>query len=477
MISGEPVPVAKAVGAAVIGGTINRNGSLTVTATRVGGDTVLAQIIRMVEEAQGAKLPVQAAVDRVTQWFVPAVMALAALTFLAWLAVGGEGALTNALINAVAVLIVACPCAMGLATPTSIVVGTGRAAELGVLFRRGDALQALRNVATVAFDKTGTLTLGRPELTDLRVAEGLAENDVLALVAAVEARSEHPTAEAIVRAARSRGLTLANAVGFMARPGQGVGARVAGRKVDVGSARLMAALKVDVAALAPAAEALAADGKSPVFAALDGKAAAVLAVADPVKPTAAATVARLRSAGLRVAMITGDHKATAAAIARRLGIDEVAAEVLPAGKVDAVAALKAHGAVAFVGDGINDAPALAAADVGIAIGSGTDVAIESADVVLLGSDLRAVEDAIAISRATMGNIRQNLFWAFAYNVVLIPVAAGVLAPLGILLSPMLASAAMGLSSVFVVGNALRLRNFARRDMPRIAVTHPVPQGA
>jgi Cu+-exporting ATPase len=494
MISGEAVPVAKGAGAGVIGGTINRNGSFTFTATRVGGDTVLAGIIRMVEEAQGAKLPVQAAVDRVTQWFVPAVMAIAALTFVLWLAFGGEAALSRALINAVTVLIVACPCAMGLATPTSIVVGTGRAAELGVLFRRGDALQRLRGVATIAFDKTGTLTLGRPELTDLRVAEGFADDEVLAAVAAVEARSEHPTAEAIVRAAKgaswpetnpqqrvisgkARNLTIPNAVGFMARPGQGVGARVSGRKVDIGSARLMAALKVDVAALAPVAEALAGEGKSPVYAAIDGRAAAVLAVSDPVKPSAAATVARLRAAGLRVVMITGDHKATAAAIARRLRIDEVVAEVLPAGKVEAVKALKSHGPLAFVGDGINDAPALAAADVGIAIGSGTDVAIESADVVLLGSDLGMVENAIAISRATMRNIGQNLFWAFAYNVVLIPVAAGVLAPVSIALSPILAGAAMGLSSVFVVGNALRLRNFARRDPPRAPVANPVPQGA
>ncbi len=477
MISGEAAPVAKAAGAGVVGGTINKNGSFVFAATRVGGDSVLAQIIRMVEEAQGAKLPVQAAVDRVTQWFVPAVMAVAALTFAAWLAFGGEAGLVHGLISAVAVLIVACPCAMGLATPTSIVVGTGRAAELGVLFRRGDALQTLRSVKTIAFDKTGTLTLGRPELTDLRAADGVDEATVLTLAAALEARSEHPTAEAIVRAAKTRGLALASPIGFMARPGQGVSGRVSGRRVDVGSARLMAALKVDIAALAPAAEALAAEGKSPVYVAVDGRPAAVLAVSDPLKPSAAATVARLKAAGYRVAMITGDHQATAAAIARRLGIDEVAAEVLPAGKVDAVTGLKANGPVAFVGDGINDAPALAAADVGIAVASGTDIAIESADVVLLGTDLATVENALAISRATMRNIGQNLFWAFAYNVVLIPVAAGVLAPVGWSLSPMLAGGAMGLSSVFVVGNALRLRAFHRGGAAMPSAGEPAVQGA
>lgn len=461
MITGEPVPVSKGVGADVVGGTLNKTGAFSFRVTQVGANTVLAQIIRLVEEAQGSKLPIQAMVDKVTMWFVPAVMAAAVLTFLVWLVFGPSPALTFALVNAVAVLIIACPCAMGLATPTSIMVGTGRAAELGVLFRKGEALQALRDVSVVALDKTGTLTKGRPELTDLVPADGFAYDHVLALVAAVETRSEHPIAEAIVAAAGQRELTLAPVDGFEATPGYGVTATVSGRTVAVGADRFMTRLGLDVSTFLPTAQRLGEEGKSPLYAAIDGRLAAVIAVADPIKDTTPEAIRALHALGLKVAMITGDNAATAAAIARQLGIDEVAAEVLPDGKVAALKTFRANGArVAFVGDGINDAPALAEADVGLAIGTGTDVAIEAADVVLMSGDLRGVTNAIALSQATIRNIKQNLFWAFAYNAVLIPVAAGALYPLnGMLLSPIFAAAAMALSSIFVLGNALRLKRF------------------
>ncbi|MGE0280464.1 MAG: heavy metal translocating P-type ATPase [Rhizobiaceae bacterium] len=461
MITGEPVPVSKGEGAQVVGATINKTGSFSYRATKVGADTVLAQIIRMVEQAQGAKLPIQALVDKVTMWFVPAVIAAAALTFLVWLVFGPEPALTFALVNAVAVLIIACPCAMGLATPTSIMVGTGRAAEMGVLFRKGDALQTLRDAEVIAVDKTGTLTRGRPELTDLVTVEGLDRNEVLALVASVETRSEHPIGEAIVEAAGRRWLTLEAAHGFEATPGYGVKATVGGRKVEVGADRLMVRLGLNLTAFAETARRLGEEGKSPLYAAIDGRLAAIIAVSDPVRETTPEAVTALHALGLKVAMITGDNRRTAEAIARRLGIDEVIAEVLPDGKVDAVKRLAANGRkIAFVGDGINDAPALAQADVGIAIGTGTDVAIESADVVLMSGDLRGVANAIALSKATIRNIKQNLFWAFAYNVVLIPVAAGLLYPThGWLLSPMLAAGAMAFSSIFVLTNALRLKAF------------------
>lgn len=461
MITGEPVPVSKGVGAEVVGGTINKIGAFSFRVTKVGANTVLAQIIRLVEEAQGSKLPIQALVDKVTLWFVPAVMAAAALTFLIWLIFGPTPALTFALVNAVAVLIIACPCAMGLATPTSIMVGTGRAAELGVLFRKGEALQALRDVSVIALDKTGTLTKGRPELTDLVPAEGFDYDEVLALVAAVETRSEHPIAEAIVAAAKQRDLKIAAIEAFDATPGFGVSAKVSGRTVAVGADRFMTQLGLDVASFLPAAQRLGEQGKSPLYAAIDGRLAAVIAVADPIKETTPEAIKALHALGLKVAMITGDNAATASAIARQLGIDEVAAEVLPDGKVAALKQFRSHGArVAFVGDGINDAPALAEADVGLAIGTGTDVAIEAADVVLMSGDLRGVANAIALSQATIRNIKQNLFWAFAYNAVLIPVAAGMLYPInGTLLSPIFAAAAMALSSVFVLGNALRLKRF------------------
>ncbi|MBC3945032.1 copper-translocating P-type ATPase [Erwinia persicina] len=461
MITGEPVPVSKGIGAEVVGGTINKTGAFSFRVTKIGANTVLAQIIRLVEQAQGSKLPIQALVDKVTMWFVPAVMTGAGLTFIIWLFLGPDPALTFALINAVAVLIIACPCAMGLATPTSIMVGTGRAAELGVLFRKGEALQALRDVSVVALDKTGTLTKGRPELTDLVPAEGFEYKEVLALVAAIETRSEHPIAEAIVAAAKQQDITLASVESFEAVPGFGVSAQVAGRTVAVGADRYMTQLGLDVNSLQPTARRLGEQGKSPLYAAIDGRLAAIIAVADPIKETTPEAIRALHALGLKVAMITGDNKATAAAIARQLGIDEVAAEVLPDGKVAALKKFRANGArVAFVGDGINDAPALAESDVGLAIGTGTDVAIEAADVVLMSGDLRCVADAIALSQATIRNIKQNLFWAFAYNALLIPVAAGLLYPLnGMLLSPMFAAAAMALSSVFVLGNALRLKRF------------------
>jgi Cu+-exporting ATPase len=461
MLTGEPAPVAKAAGDAVTGGTVNGAGSFSFRASRVGADTTLAQIIRMVEAAQGAKLPIQGLVDRITLWFVPAVMAVAALAVVAWLLLGPEPALTLALVAGVSVLIVACPCAMGLATPTSIMVGTGRAAEMGVLFRKGDALQALSGVRVVALDKTGTVTEGRPELTDLRCAEGFDRAGVLRRVAAVEARSEHPVAEAILRAARAEGLEPASAQGFASITGHGVEGMVEGARVLVGNGRFMAREGIDTAALAAEEEALARRGRTALYAAVDGRLAALIGVADPVKPASRAAVAALKAQGLTVAMITGDRRATAEAIAAETGIDRVIGDVLPGGKVEALDALRETGPVAFVGDGINDAPALAHAEVGIAIGTGTDVAIESADVVLMSGDLRGVVNALEVSRRTMSNIRQNLFWAFAYNTALIPVAAGVLYPFfGVLLSPMLAAGAMALSSVFVLGNALRLRRVA-----------------
>ncbi|MEW5687907.1 MAG: heavy metal translocating P-type ATPase [Pseudomonadota bacterium] len=461
MITGEPIPVEKAAGAAVVGGTVNKTGAFRFRATKVGAATMLSQIVRMVEAAQGAKLPIQALVDQVTSWFVPAVIGIATLTFAVWLLFGASPALSFALVNAVAVLIIACPCAMGLATPTSIMVGTGKAAELGILFRRGEALQSLRDVQVVAFDKTGTLTLGRPALTDLQVAHGRDEAQILRLIAAVEASSEHPVAQAIVDAAKSRELSIPPAEDFQSIPGFGVAAQVEGRNVEVGADRYMTRLGISVAALSAEAERLAREAKTPLYAAVDGELVAIVAVADPIKPTTAAALQALHAQGLKVVMITGDNARTANAVAEQLGLDDVVAEVLPDGKVAAVRDLQARfGRLAFVGDGVNDAPALAAADVGIAMGTGTDIAIESADVVLMRSDLQGVATALALSRAVLRNIRQNLVWAFGYNVVLIPVAAGALYPaFGLLLSPMVAAGAMALSSVSVLTNALRLRAF------------------
>jgi len=461
MITGEPLAVRKEEGEELVAGTVNQNGALTLRATRTGNDTVLAHIIRMVEQAQASKLPIQAWVDRVTMWFVPAVMAVAVATFLIWLAWGPSPRLSFALVNAVAVLIIACPCAMGLATPTSIMVGTGRAAQLGVLIRKGDALQSLRDARVVALDKTGTLTEGRPALTDMVLVPGLDRAWVLGRMAAAEARSEHPIADAIVRAAQEEGISIDEAQAFEADMGSGIRAIVSGTRVEIGAQRYMDGLGVDTAALRDAALALAQEGKTPVYAALDGKLAAMAAVADPLKPSAVSAIKALHAMGLKTAMVTGDNHRTAQAIARQLGIDDVRAEVMPDGKVAAVKALREqYGTLVFVGDGINDAPALAAADIGIAIGSGTDIAMEAADVVLMSGSMEGVATAIDLSRATLANIRQNLFWAFAYNTALIPVAAGVFYPAaGILLSPIFAAGAMALSSVFVLGNALRLRAY------------------
>ncbi|KJV44693.1 copper-translocating P-type ATPase [Acinetobacter indicus] len=462
MISGEPLPVEKMAGSAVVGGTINQNGSLSIRATAVGADSVLAQIIRMVEQAQGSKLPIQALVDKVTMWFVPAVMLMAVLTFLAWLIFGPEPALTFGLVNAVAVLIIACPCAMGLATPTSIMVGTGRGAEMGILFRKGEALQLLQEAQVVAVDKTGTLTEGKPQLTDFHVQAGFEQAQLLSWVAAVEAKSEHPIAFAIVEAAQQQGFSLPAVSDFDSIVGSGVKGQVNGQWLHIGADRYMHQLGLSTTAFDQVAARLGQEGKTPLYVAVEDQLAAIIAVADPIKDSTFAAIEALHQLGVKVAMITGDNRHTAEAIARQLKIDTVVAEVLPEGKVDSVRELQQqYGRLAFVGDGINDAPALAQADVGLAIGTGTDVAIEAADVVLMSGSLKGIPNAIALSQATIRNIRQNLFWAFVYNVALIPIAAGVLYPLwGILLSPMFAAGAMALSSVFVLGNALRLKRFA-----------------
>ncbi|CTQ56137.1 Copper-transporting P-type ATPase [Roseibium album] len=483
MITGEPIPVEKVTGMPVTGGTINGSGGLQFKATRVGADTTLSQIIRMVEEAQGAKLPIQGLVDRITLWFVPAVMLVAVLTVVAWLLFGPEPALTLALVAGVSVLIIACPCAMGLATPTSIMVGTGRAAEMGVLFRKGDALQQLAEVDVVALDKTGTVTQGRPELTDLVLAEGFDRETVLSVVAAVESRSEHPVAEAIVRAAAAEDSERMEAENFTSITGHGVRADVAGQQVLVGADRLMLKEGIEVGKMSDHETDLARRGRTALFAAINGQVAAVIGVADPVKPSSKDAIAALHAQGLRVAMITGDKRETAEAIAAETGIDTIVAGVLPDGKIAALNDLKsANKKIAFVGDGINDAPALAHADVGIAIGTGTDVAIESADVVLMSGDLRGVVNAYEVSRRTMRNIKENMFWAFAYNTALIPVAAGVLYPaLGVLLSPVLAAGAMALSSVFVLTNALRLRavkpSMDETEAPQLREKAQVPAAA
>ncbi|TCM65794.1 Cu+-exporting ATPase [Acinetobacter calcoaceticus] len=461
MISGEPIPVEKVAGGSVVGGTVNQTGSIRIRATAVGSDSVLSQIIHMVEQAQGGKLPIQAMVDKVTMWFVPVVMLLAVLTFLVWLIFGPEPALSLALVNAVAVLIIACPCAMGLATPTSIMVGTGRGAEMGVLFRKGEALQLLKQAKVVAVDKTGTLTAGKPTLTDFEVVAGFDHDDVLAKVASVEAKSEHPIAQAIVLAAAERGLALQPILDFNSVTGYGIEAKIAQHVIYVGADRYMEKLGLHPEAFAQTAARLGEEGKTPLYVAIDDQLAAIVAVADPIKASSFAAIDALHKLGLKVAMITGDNRHTAQAIAKQLHIDEVVAEVLPEGKVAAINKLKQqYGRVAFVGDGINDAPALAEADVGLAIGTGTDVAIEAADVVLMSGSLIGVPNAIALSKATIDNIHQNLFWAFIYNAALIPVAAGLLYPsFGILLSPIFAAGAMALSSVFVLTNALRLRAF------------------
>lgn len=410
MITGEPIPVEKVPGSLMVGGTVNQKGALRLRATAVGGQTMLSQIIRMVEQAQGSKLPIQAVVDKVTLWFVPVVMLAALLTFLAWLTFGPSPALSFALVNAVAVLIIACPCAMGLATPTSIMVGTGRGAEMGILFRKGEALQLLKDARVVAVDKTGTLTEGRPVMTDLELAEGFELDLVLAKVAAVESRSEHPIARAIVEAALGKEISLPALTEFDSITGMGVRATVDGERVEVGADRFMRELGLDIEYFSKTAIRLGNEGKSPLYVAIDGRLAAIIAVADPIKSSTPIAINALHQLGLKVAMITGDNANTANAIARQLGIDEVVAEVLPEGKVEAVRRLKeSYGKVAYVGDGINDAPALAVADIGLAIGTGTDIAVESADVVLMSGNLQGVPNAIGLSKATIGNIRQNLF--------------------------------------------------------------------
>ena len=463
MISGESLPVTKRPEDLVIGGTLNIAGTLTFRATRVGADTVLARIVRLVSDAQGSRAPIQRLADTVTGYFVPAVLGLAALTFVVWLIAGPAPSFNLAVVNAVAVLIIACPCALGLATPTSIMVGAGKGAEAGVLFRNAEALERLESVRAVVLDKTGTLTEGKPAITDIvRAAAAPAEEDLLALVAAAERPSEHPLGAAIVReAVEVRGLPPRMATAFEAMPGAGIRAAVGDTIVLVGRPGFLIDAGVDVAPLTRAADELAAAGKTPVFVALDGRLSAVIAIADTVKPGSIEAVAQLRHLGLEVLMLTGDNRRTAEAIARTLGIERVLADIRPDAKSAAVKALQAEGKpVAMVGDGINDAPALASADVGIAMGTGTDVAIESAGVTLMSGDPRGLITAIALSQATMRNIRQNLFWAFAYNIVLIPVAMGALYPVaGILLDPILAAAAMALSSVTVVSNALRLRRF------------------
>jgi Cu+-exporting ATPase len=467
MITGESLPVSKRGDDLVVGGTLNTTGTLTFRATRVGADTVLARIIRLVSDAQGSRAPIQRLADVVTGYFVPVVLGLAALTFIVWFVFGPQPAFNMALLNTVAVLIIACPCALGLATPTSIMVGTGKGAENGILFRNAEALERLGAVQAVVIDKTGTLTEGKPRVTDVVQSEGVLDEDmILALVAAAERGSEHPLADAIVReATERRGLAVPDAADFLAVAGGGVSATVSGRVVVVGRPGFLESVGIHVAALVGAADDLAADGKTPVFAAIDGRAAAVIAIADTLKAGSVEAVAELLRLGIAVTMLTGDNRRTAEAIARTAGIDRVVADVRPDGKAAAGKALQAGGkVVAMVGDGVNDAPALASADVGVAMGTGTDVAMESAGVTLMSGDLRGLATAIDLSRATMRNIRQNLFWAFGYNVILIPIAMGVLYPVtGMLLDPIFAAAAMALSSVTVVSNALRLRRFRGRQ--------------
>src|SRR5215208_6862394 len=473
MITGEPIPVAKRSGDEVIGATINASGTFRFRATRVGEETALHQIMRMVEKARGSKAPIQRLADRISAVFVPAVIGMAAVTFLIWLVIGPEPALTFALLNTVAVLIIACPCAMGLATPTSIMVGTGKGAESGILIKGGEALEGAYKLDTVILDKTGTLTRGAPALTDLVVGDGIDEVELLRLVASAEHGSEHSLGEAIVRGAKERGLSLIEAEGFETISGGGVRARVGGREVLVGNRRFVSESGVSEDGLLSKGEELAREGKSPVFVAVDGEPAGLVGVADVVREESREAIEQLHSLGLEVAMLTGDNRRTAEAIARQLSVDRVVAEVRPEDKANEIRGLQAEGKkVGMVGDGINDAPALAQADVGIAIGTGTDVAMEAADLTLISGDVRGVARAINLSKARVRNIKQNLFWAFAYNVALIPVAAGVLYPLfsdgsvpEILrpvlgeygfLNPVLA-AAMALSSVTVVSNALRLR--------------------
>jgi Cu+-exporting ATPase len=459
MVTGEPVPVSKGVGDRLIGATVNGTGSLLLRAERVGADTLLAQIVRMVSEAQRSRAPIQKLADIVSGYFVPAVIGVAMATFIAWWLWGPEPRLAHAMINAVAVLIIACPCALGLATPMSIMVGTGKGAQVGVLIKNAEALEIMRKVDTLVVDKTGTLTEGKPQLVSVVARDPAREQDNLRLAASLERGSEHPLAEAIVRGAQARGVALAAVDDFQSITGMGVSGRVEGRTVALGNIKLFEALGIDPADLAQMAEAQRAEGQTVMLLAIDGKAAGLLGVADPIKDSTPAAIRALHDEGIEVVMLTGDSRRTAEAVARKLGIDRVQAEVLPEQKADVVKQLQAQGrVVAMAGDGINDAPALAQAQVGIAMGTGTDVAMESAGVTLVKGDLRGIVRARRLSRLTLRNIRQNLFFAFVYNALGVPVAAGVLYPaFGLLLSPMIAAAAMSFSSVSVVTNALRLR--------------------
>jgi Cu+-exporting ATPase len=462
MITGEWMPVSKKVGERVTGGTINRTGAFRYRATTLGTDSVLARIVRVMREAQASRAPIQALADRISAVFVPTVLVISAGTFIIWLIAGGETSLGRALAASVSVLIIACPCAMGLAVPTAVMVATGRGAQLGVLIKGGEALQRAGDVTLVALDKTGTVTEGRPTVTDVipnSTGPVRDEPELLRLAASLESVSEHPLADAIVRHARERGLTIEPPDTFVASPGRGVRATTGGRSVAIGNEALMREVGVDVTPLGAQLDQVAVQGKTPVLLAVDGSLAGLVAITDPLRPTAVETVRALRSRGLEVALITGDHERTAHAIAREAGIDRVVAGVSPEGKVAEIQRLRGSGhVVAMVGDGINDAPALAAADVGIAIGTGTDIALEAADVALMRGDPRGIVDAIDLSRRTMRTMRQNLFWAFVYNVIGIPIAAGVLYPaFGVLLNPIFASAAMAFSSVSVVTNSLRLR--------------------
>jgi Cu+-exporting ATPase len=461
MLTGESLPVEKYPGDEVMGATINKTGSFKFEATKVGRDTALAQIIKLVEEAQGSKAPIQRLADRVASIFVPTVILISVVTFGIWLIFGPHPAFTFALLNFVAVLIIACPCAMGLATPTAIMVGTGRGAENGILIKSGESLETVHRVKTIIFDKTGTLTQGKPLVTDVVVSDGYQEEQVLRWAASVEKESEHSLGEAIVSAAREKNIQLQAVETFEAIPGHGVKARIDGEPLLLGNLRLMEENGVGVDGLRDEAARLAGEGKTPMIVALNGRAAGIVAVADTLKPNTREAVEALHRMGVEVIMITGDNERTAKAIASQIGIDRVLAEVLPWDKSQQVKKLQEEGKiVAMVGDGINDAPALAQADVGIAIGTGTDVAIESSDITLISGDLRAVIAAIQLSRRTIRTIKQNLFWAFIYNILGIPIAAGILYPFwGVLLNPMIASAAMAMSSVSVVTNSLRLKRF------------------
>ncbi len=459
MVTGESMPVTKEVGDKVVGGAINQTGSFLMRAEKVGADTLLSQIVQMVAQAQRSRAPIQRMADQVSGWFVPAVILVAVIAFATWSLIGPEPRFSFGLVAAVSVLIIACPCALGLATPISIMVGVGRGAQAGVLIKNAESLERFEKIDTLVIDKTGTLTEGRPAVTAIRPVAGIDEAELLRLAASLERASEHPLADAIVRAAKARDLQLSQPGEFDSPVGKGVVGVVDGKRLILGSGKFQAEQGIDTSALDAEAEALRADGATAIFAAIDGRAAGVFAIADPIKPTTADAVRALKAEGIRLVMMTGDNRTTALAVARKLGIDEVEAEVLPQDKAAVVERLRKEGRiVAMAGDGVNDAPALAAAEVGIAMGAGSDVAIESAGVTLLKGDLQGLIKARRLSRAVMRNIRQNLFFAFFYNVAGVPIAAGVLYPVfGLLLSPAIAAGAMALSSVSVVGNALRLR--------------------